>query len=114
MDYSSYGFSVREQKRFYRDLENEKQDIRDMEIDEKTKEGLISQTNKLADTYEKSKIRYLNSKILEVRAGKSTKKIENASRTIVSKLGEINDNLEHWKKTNIPGKHLMDGDNSYN
>lgn len=113
MDYNGYGSSRKEQERFYGDLEKKKQEIRNMEIDEKTKEDLLSQTNKLADAYEKRRISDLNSRILEIRAGNSAERLENASKTIVSKLSEINDNIEHWKKMNISGKHLMDGNNSY-
>lgn len=114
MDSSGYGFSREGQKKFYEDIEKQKKEIKNMDIDEDTREDLLGQTENLIKEYEKSKIRHLNSKIYKIKAKNNIKKTERAHKTIVSKLNDINDNLEHWKKMNVPGKHLMYGDISYN
>lgn len=114
MNYGGYGFSREGREKFYEDIEKQKKEIGSMDIDEDTRENLLSQTENLVKEYEKSKIRHLNSKIYKIKAENNIKKTENARKTIVSKLREINDNLEHWKKMNVPGKHLMYGDISYN
>jgi len=114
MDYKGYGFTRKGQERFYRDIEKQKQEISNMDVDECTKENLLEQTENLIKEYEKSKIRHLNSEIYKIRSEENSKKRDRAVKTITSKLGEINDSLEHWKKMNVQGKHLMYKDNSYN
>lgn len=114
MNYRGYDFSRKGQEKFYKDIERQKQEIRNMEIDENTKESLLSQTENLSREYQKSKIRYLNSQIFKVKAEANAKKVDKSARTIASKLSEINDGLEDIKKKHVPGNHLMDGKNSWN
>ena len=114
MDYRGYGFTREGQEMFYRDIRKQKQEIENMNIDEDVKEDLISQTDNLVKEYESSKIRHLNAQIFKIKSEADSKRIENASKTIASKLREINDGLEDIKKKHVPGNHLMDGKNSWN
>ena len=114
LDYNGYGFTRKGSERFYQDINKQKEEIKKMDLSEDVKNDLLSKTEKLTEEYEISKRRHINSRIFEIRAKAGFERQEKNARKIKSYLEEINDGLEHFKKSNVPGKHLMYRDNSYN